>query len=67
MHRAWRQDKLAFSLVGIRKNDGIFMRRNLLSEERYVIALGVAPSPLPQGEGMERATNLFPCLTSASY
>jgi hypothetical protein len=23
MHRAWRQDKLAFCLVGIRKNDGI--------------------------------------------
>jgi hypothetical protein len=29
----------------------LFMLRNLLSEEKYVIALGVAPhpSPLPQG------------------
>jgi hypothetical protein len=41
---AWRQDKLAFCLVGIRKNDGIFMLRNVLGEERYVIALGVTPS-----------------------
>lgn len=41
----WRQDKLAFCLAGIRKNDGIFMLRNLLSEEKYVIALGVAPHP----------------------
>ncbi len=32
-----------------------FMQRNVLGEERYVIALGVAPhpNPLPQGEGTD--------------
>ncbi|CAI0817839.1 Uncharacterised protein [Serratia fonticola] len=44
MLRAWRQDKLAFCLVGIRKNDGIFMLTNVLGDERYAIALGVTPS-----------------------